>query len=281
MTDTHSSSTRQAATSTDQPDGDTATSGRLVAVGIGPGHPEGMTVRAREALLAADHIVGYDTYVDLLPEEVIDAAEAIHATGMGGEVPRTEAAVERAREGHSVALLGSGDPNVYALGGLVLEILESQGVQPTELDFEVVPGVPAAQSSAARLGAPLVNDSASISLSDHLTPPEAIESRLEAVAKEDFAIAIYNPWSPNRAASFERACEILLEHRDPETPVGIVRGAGRENEATRILTLEELPEMGDSDLLDMTATVIVGTEETRVWGDCMITPRGYERKYDY
>lgn len=255
--------------------------GRLVAVGLGPGHPEGMTERAHEALLAADHVVGYETYVDLLPEAVIDAAEEVHATGMGGEIPRTESAVDRALDGHDVALVGSGDPNVYALGGLVLEVLESRGLDPDTVDFEVVPGVTAAQASAARLGAPLVNDAVSISLSDHLTTQAEIFSRLEAVAPEGFAIAIYNPWSPNRAEIFERACEILAEHRPPDTPVGIVRGAGRENEATEILTLSDLPSMGDSSLLDMTATVVVGTDQTRVYGDRMITPRGYERKYDY
>jgi precorrin-3B C17-methyltransferase len=255
--------------------------GRLVAVGLGPGHPEGMTERAREALLAADHVVGYETYIDLLPEAVIDAAEEVHATGMGGEIPRTESAVDRALAGHDVALVGSGDPNVYALGGLVLEILESRGIDPDAVDYEVVPGVTAAQASAARLGAPLVNDAVSISLSDHLTTREEIYSRLEAVAPEGFAIAIYNPWSPNRADVFDRACEILAEHRAPDTPVGIVRGAGRENEATEILTLAELPEMGESEILDMTATIVVGTEGTRVYGDRLITPRGYERKYDY
>lgn len=255
--------------------------GRLVAVGLGPGHPEGMTERAREALLAADHVVGYETYIDLLPEAVIDAAEEVHATGMGGEIPRTESAVDRALAGHDVALVGSGDPNVYALGGLVLEVLESRGIDPDAVDYEVVPGVTAAQASAARLGAPLVNDAVSISLSDHLTTREEIYSRLEGVAPEGFAIAIYNPWSPNRADVFDRACEILAEHRAPDTPVGIVRGAGRENEATEILTLAELPEMGESEILDMTATIVVGTEGTRVYGDRLITPRGYERKYDY
>lgn len=255
--------------------------GQLIAVGIGPGQPEGMTVRAREALEAAEHIVGYETYIDLLPEEILTDAEAVFATGMGSEVSRTEAAVDRAMDGARVALVGSGDPNVYALGGLVLEVLESRGVEPGAIDFEVVPGVPAAQSSAARLGAPLVNDTVTVSLSDHLTTIEEIESRLRAVAPEGFAIAIYNPWSPNRAENFQMACEILLEHRPAETPVGIVRSAGREAERTHITDLGSLPELGGSDVLDMTATIIVGTEETRVWGDRLITPRGYERKYDY
>ena len=255
--------------------------GRLVAVGIGPGHPEGMTLRARETLQGVDQIVGYQTYVDLLPEEIVEAVDSVYATPMTGEVSRTEAAVDRALDGADVALIGSGDPNVYALGGLVLELLESRGIAPQSVEFEVVPGVPAAQSAAARLGAPLVNDAVSISLSDHLTPMAEIESRLEAVARENFAIAIYNPWSSRRTENWQRACEILLEHRDPDTVAGIVHGAGREDEETHVTTLGELPELGESDLVDMTTTVIVGTDETRVFHDHMITPRGYERKYDY
>ncbi|MFP4530014.1 MAG: precorrin-3B C(17)-methyltransferase [Halodesulfurarchaeum sp.] len=282
MTDTDAASTEQNADeSPDATNRTTADTGRLLAVGLGPGHPDGMTIRAREALESVDQIVGYETYVDLLPEALLEGAEDVYATGMGTEVSRTETAVERALDGADVALIGSGDPNVYALGGLVLEVLESKGVAPDVVEYEVVPGVTAAQSSAARLGAPLVNDAVTISLSDHLTTIEEIESRLRAVAPEGFALAIYNPWSPNRAENFQLACEILLEHRPPDTPVGIVRGAGRENERTHITDLETLPELGGSDVLDMTSTIVVGTAETRVWGDRLVTPRGYERKYDY
>jgi precorrin-3B C17-methyltransferase len=255
--------------------------GRLVAVGLGPGHPEGMTQRARGALLDAEHIVGYTTYVDLLPEAVTEAAEDIYDTPMCGEVSRTEEAIDRALAGNDVAIIGSGDPNVYALAGLALEILESKGGTASMLDFEVVPGVPASQSCAARLGAPLVNDTVSISLSDHLTSMPTIESRLHATAKEGFVITIYNPWSRKRRENYEKACEILLEHRDPETPVGVVHGAGREDEAVEIVDLEALPELGESDLVDMTTTLLVGNEETYVHDGRMVTPRGYESKYDY
>ncbi|MDR5673742.1 Precorrin-3B methylase [Halalkaliarchaeum sp. AArc-CO] len=257
------------------------THGTLTAVGLGPGHPEGMTIRAREALLDADHVVGYTTYVDLLPEEIIEAAADVYATSMGGEVSRTEEAVDRAIAGHDVAIVGSGDPNVYALAGLTLEIIESKDATPSDLDFEVVPGVPAAQSCAARLGAPLVNDTVTISLSDHLVPMAEIESRLHAVAPEKLAIVVYNPWSRRREGNFERCCEILLEHRDPETPVGIVHAAGREDERVEIVELGELESMGDSDVLDMRSTLLVGTEDTYVYDGRMITPRGYETKYDY
>jgi precorrin-3B C17-methyltransferase len=255
--------------------------GRLVAVGLGPGQPEGMTQRARAALSEAEQIVGYTTYIDLIPNEITEDAEDIYSTPMCGEVSRTEEAIDRALAGNDVAIVGSGDPNVYALAGLALEILESKGGTASMVDFEVVPGVPAAQSCGARLGAPLVNDTVSVSLSDHLTPMPEIESRLHAVAGEGFTITIYNPWSRKRRENFQKCCEILLNHRDPDTPVGIVHAAGREDEATEIVELGELEEMGETDLIDMTTTIIVGTGDTYVWDDRMVTPRGYESKYDY
>ncbi|GCF13472.1 precorrin-3B C(17)-methyltransferase [Haloarcula mannanilytica] len=255
--------------------------GQLIAVGLGPGQPEGMTARARSALLDAEHIVGYTTYVELLPDEVTEQAEDIYNTPMCGEVSRTEEAIDRALAGNDVAIIGSGDPNVYALAGLALEIIESKGATATMLDFDVVPGVPAAQSCAARVGAPLVNDTVSISLSDHLTDMPTIESRLHAAAKEGFTITIYNPWSRKRRDNYEKCCEILLEHRDPETPVGVVHAAGREDEQVEIVELGELPELGETDLVDMTTTLLVGNEDTYVWDDRMVTPRGYETKYDY
>ena len=255
--------------------------GRLVAVGLGPGQPGGMTTRAKTALREVDQIVGYTTYIDLLPDDIVEGADEIYSTPMCGEVSRTEEAIDRTLAGNDVAIVGSGDPNVYALGGLALEILESKGGTASAVDFEVVPGVPAAQSCAARLGAPLVNDTVSVSLSDHLTEMETIESRLHAVAAEGFTIAIYNPWSRKRRSNYQTCCEILLEHRDPETPVGIVHAAGRDDEAVEIVELGELPDLGETDLIDMTTTLLVGNGDTYVWDDRMVTPRGYERKYDY
>ena len=255
--------------------------GKLVTVGLGPGKPEGMTARAKAALADAEHIVGYRTYVDLLPDDITEDAEDIYSTPMCGEVSRTEEAIDRTLAGNDVAIIGSGDPTVYALSGLALEILESKGGSANAVDFEVVPGVPAAQSCGARLGAPLVNDTVSVSLSDHLTPMEEIESRLEAVAGEGFTIAIYNPWSRKRRENFQTCCEILLEHRDPETPVGIVHGASRDDEEAMITDLASLPDLGESDIVDMTTTIIVGNDDTYVFEDRMVTPRGYETKYDY
>ncbi|ELZ04077.1 precorrin-3B C(17)-methyltransferase [Natrialba chahannaoensis JCM 10990] len=255
--------------------------GQLIAVGLGPGHPEGMTQRAKDALLEADHIVGYTTYIELIPDEITEQADDIYDTPMCGEVSRTEESIDRTLAGNDVAIVGSGDPNVYALAGLALEILESKGATASMVDFEVVPGVPAAQSCGARLGAPLVNDTVSVSLSDHLVPMPEIESRLHSVASENFTITIYNPWSRKRRDNFEKCCEILLTHREPDTPVGIVHGAGREDEQVMITELEELEELGESEIIDMTTTIVVGTEDTYVWDDRMVTPRGYETKYDY
>ncbi|ELY96432.1 precorrin-3B C(17)-methyltransferase [Natrialba taiwanensis] len=255
--------------------------GQLTAVGLGPGQPEGMTERAKTALLEAEHIVGYTTYIDLIPDEITAAADELYDTPMCGEVSRTEEAIDRALAGNDVAIVGSGDPNVYALAGLALEILESKGATASMVEFDVVPGVPAAQSCAARLGAPLVNDTVSVSLSDHLVPMPEIESRLHAVASENFTITIYNPWSRKRRDNFQKCCEILLTHRDPETPVGIVHGAGREDEQVMITDLAELEDLGESEIIDMTTTIVVGIEDTYVWDDRMVTPRGYETKYDY
>ncbi|WP_293029651.1 precorrin-3B C(17)-methyltransferase [Natronococcus sp.] len=255
--------------------------GQLTAVGLGPGHAEGMTERAKAALLEADHIVGYTTYIELIPDEITEQADEIYDTPMCGEVSRTEESIDRTLAGNDVAIVGSGDPNVYALAGLALEILESKGATASMVEFDVVPGVPAAQSCAARLGAPLVNDTVSVSLSDHLVPMPEIESRLHAVASENFTITIYNPWSRKRRENFRKCCEILLTHRDPDTPVGIVHGAGREDEQVLITELSELEELGESEIIDMTTTILVGTEDTYVWDDRMVTPRGYETKYDY
>jgi len=255
--------------------------GQLIAVGLGPGHAEGMTARARSALLDTEHIVGYTTYIELLPDDITDAAEEIYDTPMCGEVSRTEEAIDRTLAGNDVAIIGSGDPNVYALAGLALEILESKDATASMVEFEVVPGVPAAQSCAARVGAPLVNDTVSISLSDHLTDMPTIESRLHAVAKEGFTITIYNPWSRKRRENYQKCCEILLEHRDPETPVAVVHAAGREDEEIELVELADLSDLGEADIVDMTTTLLIGNEDTYIWDERMVTPRGYETKYDY
>lgn len=248
----------------------------LTVVGIGPGSEEDTTLRAREALERSDAVVCYTTYADLLPE--LDAE--VVTTGMGGEVERVETAVELATD-REVSLVSSGDPNVYALAGLALEVMASRGVSPSGLGFEVVPGVPAANSCGALLGAPLVGDYVTVSLSDRLVPGEEIERRLEAVAPLDMAVVLYNPWSRGRRENYLRACEIVERHRDPGTLCGVVRDCGRDGEATRILPLDELRGLDGDSLLSMTTTIIVGREDTGELDGLLVTPRGYGEKYDY
>ncbi|MFB6163239.1 MAG: precorrin-3B C(17)-methyltransferase [Halococcoides sp.] len=253
-------------------------SGQLAVVGIGPGGPDGWTVRARECLREADRIVGYDTYVDLLPPAIRERT-AIHATGMGTERDRTMAAIEAARDGESVVLLASGDPNVYALAGLALELCATCGIDADALSVAVVPGVTAATAAAARLGAPLVGDWAAISLSDRLLDWTAIADRIDALAALDLALAVYNPWSRARREQFQTFVGIVADHRPLDTPVGVVRAAGRAGERSRIVSLGALAGLGGS-LIDMQTTVIVGTRDTRVIDGRMVRPRGYRATYD-
>jgi precorrin-3B C17-methyltransferase len=199
----------------------------------------------------------------------------ILSSGMRQEVDRCAKAVEVARQGRTVAVICSGDPGIYAMAGLVFEIVsktEDDGNLPA---VEVVPGIPALSSCAARLGAPLMHDFASISLSDLLTPWDLIVKRLEAAASADFVIAIYNPKSKGRPENINRAQEIILKHRPGSTPVGIVKAATRENEK---VTVTDLAHMLECEI-DMLSTVIIGNSQTFQWNGRMITPRGYGNKY--
>jgi len=196
---------------------------------------------------------------------------------MRQEVERCSRAVELAREGKRVAVVCSGDPGIYAMAGLVFEILSSQhsALSGQDIEIEVIPGIPALSASAARLGAPLMHDFASISLSDLLTPWEVIEKRLAAAAAADFVIVIYNPKSKGRKEHIQKARDIILKSRPGGTPVGIVRSASRDNESITITDLEHMPEKE----IDMQSTVIIGNSKTFVWHDRMVTPRGYAAKY--
>ncbi|HFC98006.1 MAG TPA: precorrin-3B C(17)-methyltransferase [Thermosulfurimonas dismutans] len=242
--------------------------GKLFLVGIGTGDPGEMTPAARRALCEATHVVGYGKYLELV--EDLLAEKEIYSTGMTREVDRAERALELALSGHRVALVSGGDPGIYGLAGLVLELLSEKGLSgPVEI--EVIPGLSAANACAARLGAPLMHDFAVVSLSDRLTPWETIEARLRAAAEADFVIVLYNPRSRSRPEHLSRARRILLEYRSPETPVGIVKAAGRDGETVLLSTLGSLPE----EKVDMQTTVIVGNSRTFFFGPWMITPRGY------
>ena len=242
--------------------------GSLTVVGIGPGAADMTLGEAFYAIEECDVIAGYQVYVDLVKDHFPD--KKFLATPMRREEERCALALGEAAEGLKVALICSGDAGVYGLAGLVLEMAPEY----PEVEIRVVPGVTAALSGAARLGAPLIHDFAVISLSDLMTPWETIEKRLRMAAEGDFGIVLYNPSSRKRADYLCRACDILLETLPPEQVCGTVRNIGREGEETRICTLEELRGIQ----ADMFTTVFVGNRSTKRIGDRMVTPRGYARE---
>ncbi|MBQ8082738.1 MAG: precorrin-3B C(17)-methyltransferase [Clostridia bacterium] len=240
---------------------------RLYVVGIGPGKKEYFTAEAMHALEASDVIYGYPVYTDLVKPLFPD--KDYRTTGMRQETERCRQALQCANDGQTTALVCSGDAGVYGMASPVLELAE----QYPDVDICVVAGVTAALSGAAVLGAPLSNDFCVISLSDLLTPWELIERRLKAAAMGDFSIALYNPSSKKRKDHLQRACDILLTNgKSPETVCGFVRNIGRDGEEKTLTTLAELR---DTEV-DMFTTVFIGTVETTVLGDRMVTPRGYD-----
>ena len=237
---------------------------KLYVIGIGPGAPEHMTARALTALGDAEVIAGYGTYVSLVKPLFPDKEYLV--TPMRREAERCRMAIEAAASGRCVALISSGDAGVYGMAGLALELARGTGVE-----VEVVPGVTAALSGGALLGAPLTHDFAVVSLSDLLTPWETIERRLTLAARADFCIALYNPASHRRVDYLRRACEILLRELPPETVCGMARNVGRAGEEARVMTLVELRDYP----ADMFTTAFVGNRETREIDGRMVTPRGY------
>jgi len=231
-----------------------------------------MTPRALTAVETSDVIVGYKTYVKLI--EPIIASKEVVSTGMTKEADRCREAITLAETGRRVALISSGDSGVYGMSGLALEMLADTYPGGPPFTFEVVPGIPSAFSSAASLGAPMMHDFAVISLSDLLTPIELIMKRVEAAAMADFVIAFYNPRSKGRPDHLENARRLILEHRPPETPVGIVKDSTREEESVLVTTLGEM----EVDIVDMTTMVIVGNSSSFIYGDWIVTPRGYKGK---
>lgn len=238
--------------------------GHLFVVGIGPGNPEGMTGQAAAALESSDTIIGYSVYNDLVKPYYPD--KRYLTTPMTGEEARCMIAIEEAKAGHTVALICSGDPGVYGMAGLVLELAGD-----ADIDIEIISGVTAALSGAALLGAPLVHDFAVISLSDRLTSWEKIEKRLRAAAEADLCIVLYNPSSRGRKEHLHRAAQILMERLPGSRVCGIADRIGREGEKTRVMTLGEL---ADAET-DMFSTVFIGNSSTKRLGNRMVTPRGY------
>ncbi len=249
--------------------------GRLSIVGIGPGQASWRVPEATAAIRAASDLVGYRLYLDLL--DSLSDGRVCHAYELGQEEARVRDAIALAAQGRRVALISSGDAGIYAMASLAFEIIHQQsGSAPLRFEVEVVPGISALQAAAARAGAPLGHDFCAISLSDLMTPAEAIERRLEAAAAGDFVVALYNPVSKGRQALFRRAREILLAARPGETPVVLARNLGRQGETVRHVTLQELA-VEDVDMLTL---VLIGSTATRSFAGpggktTVYTPRGY------
>lgn len=228
-----------------------------------------MTEKAINAIQKSDIIVGYNTYIALIKDRIAD--KEIVGNGMRQEVDRCQKAVDLAVEGHKVAVISSGDPGVYGMAGLVLELIQ-KNPEEKRPKCEIIPGLTAANTAAAALGAPLMHDYAVISLSDLMTPWEQIQKRASLAAEGDFVIAIYNPKSRGRTTYLDQIRNIVLQFRKPGTPVGIVRKAGRPGMNWTISTLEKLPE----EDVDMQSTVIIGNSNSYIADGHIITPRGYK-----
>lgn len=239
---------------------------KIYVVGIGPGDYEQMTIRAAKVLEGCDYIVGYTVYVDLVKDHFPD--KEFMTTPMKKEVDRCVLAFDEATKGKQVAMICSGDAGVYGMAGLMYEI----GEKYPDVELEVVPGVTAATGGAAVLGAPLIHDFCLISLSDLLTPWEKIEARLFNASQADFVICLYNPSSMKRHDYLQKACDLMMKYKSPETVCGIVGNISREKEAMKVMTLEELKDTQ----VDMFTTVFIGNSQTKNLNGKMVTPRGYK-----
>lgn len=238
---------------------------KIYVVGIGPGEYEQMTIRAVKALESCDVIIGYTVYVDLVREHF--AGKEFLTTPMKQEIERCRMAFEKAEEGKTTAMICSGDAGVYGMSGLMLEI----GQEYPDVEVECIPGVTAAIGGAAVLGAPLIHDFALISLSDLLTPWEKIEKRLLAAAAADFVICLYNPSSKKRHDYLQKACDLMMKYKSPDTICGTVSNIAREGEEAHVMTLKELRDTQ----VDMFTTVFIGNSQTKEINNKMVTPRGY------
>lgn len=241
---------------------------KLYVVGLGPGGRESMTLSAIEAINNSQVIVGYKFYVDLI-KDMLEGKEVI-STGMRREIERCRLAIEKVKEGFVTSIISTGDAGLYGMAGPILELAE-------DIDVEIIAGVTSCFAAAAELGAPIMHDFCSISFSDLLTPWEVIEQRLECAGAADFIVALYNPRSRGRSMNLKKAVDILLKHKKPDTPVGIVKNAGREGNQKVITTLSNI----DYEFVDMTTVLIIGSSSTYIKGDKMITPRGYKFDMDH
>ncbi len=239
---------------------------KIYVVGIGPGDYEQMTGRAVKALEESDVIIGYTVYVDLVKDHFSE--KEFLTTPMKREVERCTLAFEEAEKGKTVSMICSGDAGVYGMAGLMYEV----GKDYPKTELVIVPGVTAATAGAAVLGAPLIHDFCLISLSDLLTPWEKIEARLLAAAEADFVICLYNPSSRKRHDYLRKACDLMLQHKSPDTVCGIVSQIGREGESAQLMSLSVLRDTQ----VDMFTTVFIGNSQTKELRGKMVTPRGYK-----
>jgi cobalt-precorrin 5A hydrolase/precorrin-3B C17-methyltransferase len=257
--------------------------GHLAVVGIGPGQASWRTPEASRLIAEAEELVGYGLYIDLLGPLAQGKPRADFP--LGGEEDRCRHALERAGQGRRVALVCSGDAGIYAMAALVFELLDRPPGDPRAVsdaarrtEVTVAPGISALQAAAARIGAPLGHDFCAVSLSDLLTPREAILRRLRAAAEGDFVLALYNPVSRTRRTLLSEARDILLAHRPADTPVLLARSLGRADESLALRRLDAL----SVEEVDMMTLVMVGSSQSRVVergdGARLYTPRGYERK---
>ena len=237
---------------------------KIYVVGIGPGKKGDMTFRAYDALEKSDVIIGYKTYIDLI-KEYFPEKELI-SSPMKKEVDRCREVVEIAESGKTISLISSGDAGIYGMAGIMLEIV------PENIETEIIPGVTASNAAAATAGAPLMHDFATISLSDLLTDWDLIKKRVDLASQGDFVISLYNPKSKGRTTQIEDAAEIMLKYKSPETPVAIVRNAGREDERVTAATLGTMLEHE----IDMLTVIIIGNSKTFMKNGKIITPRGYK-----
>lgn len=238
---------------------------KLYVIGIGPGEYEQMTLKAIHAMEKSEVIIGYTVYVDLVKEHF--PGKEFLTTPMKKEVDRCVMAFEEAKKGKVVSMICSGDAGVYGMSGLMYEV----GVNYPEVELEIIPGVTAATGGAAVLGAPLVHDFCLISLSDLLTPWEKIEARLLAAAEADFVVCLYNPSSRKRSDYLQKACDLMMQYKSPETVCGIVSYIGRDGEHYEVMDLKTLRDTK----VDMFTTVWVGNSQTKEINGKMVTPRGY------
>ena len=238
---------------------------KVYVIGIGPGEYEQMTLKAIHAMEKSEVIIGYTVYVDLVKEHF--PGKEFLTTPMKKEVDRCVMAFEEAKKGKVVSMICSGDAGVYGMSGLMYEV----GVNYPEVELEIIPGVTAATGGAAVLGAPLIHDFCLISLSDLLTPWEKIEARLLAAAEADFVVCLYNPSSRKRSDYLQKACDLMMQYKSPETVCGIVSYIGRDGEHYEVMDLKTLRDTK----VDMFTTVWVGNSQTKEINGKMVTPRGY------